>query len=81
MVFDMRNRKERSVDPLRTNKQKLNDIIRKIEGLESPRLQRRAAFVLSETRIDEIQRNINETLLNQDSNLKHLKELAAAASE
>jgi hypothetical protein len=76
----MGNRKVvRTVDSLRTYKQKLDEIIRTVEGLESPRLQRRAASHLREIKIKENEKQIFEILHNQDSNLLHLKEVAAAS--
>ncbi|MCU6793972.1 hypothetical protein OB236_17860 [Paenibacillus sp. WQ 127069] len=61
----MLKHKERSLDPLRTNKQRLDDIVRTIEDLETPRLQRRTAIKLRE-------KQLNKILINND-------EVAAAA--
>jgi len=65
----MPKRKIRSVDQLKANNQRLNDLMGEIHIIQDSRLNRRASIIAGQQQLESISINLEETLKKQELNL------------
>jgi len=65
----MPKRKIRSVDQLKANNQRLNDLMGEIHTIQDSRLNRRASIIAGQQQLESISINLEETLKKQELNL------------